>query len=224
MTTRAQLQSKSIDELREVASAAGIDTDGLQKSKLIAALTDAGEVKESKPSEEVDLPKATPRTDKSDKPESSFDDSDDGRDNRDNNRGGGGDNQSGGGGGRQRNRRRRDEERVPEDQLEVREGILDILPEGYGFLRVTGYKSGDKDVYVSANQVRKFRLRKGDIVSGPIRPPRSKEKFPAVVRIGSVNGMDPDEAMNRPKFEGLTPLFPDERLRLEVEGKANNIL
>jgi transcription termination factor Rho len=222
MTTRAQLQSKSIDELREVAQAAGIDTDGLQKSKLIAALMDAGEVKEGKPTEEVDLPKATPRTDKSDKPESKTDDDsddgDDGNDNQNDNRGGGG------GKGRQRNRRRRDDERVPEDQLEVREGILDILPEGYGFLRVTGYKSGDKDVYVSANQVRKFRLRKGDIIEGPIRPPRSKEKFPAVVRIASVNGMDPDEAMNRPKFESLTPLFPDVRLRLEVEGASNNIL
>ncbi len=216
MTTRAQLQSKSIDELREVASAAGIETDGLQKSKLIAALMDAGEVIESRPTEEVDLPRATPRTDRSERPEGvSDDDQDD--DNRD----------FQGGGGRQRNRRRRDrdnDERIPEDQLEVREGILDILPEGYGFLRVTGYKSGDRDVYVSANQVRKFRLRKGDIVSGPIRPPRSKEKFPAVVRIASVNGMDPDEAMNRPKFENLTPLFPDERLRLEVEGKSNNIL
>jgi transcription termination factor Rho len=72
--------------------------------------------------------------------------------------------------------------------------------------------------------VRKFRLRKGDIVSGPIRPPRSKEKFPAVVRIAMVNGMDPDEAMDRPKFENLTPLFPDMRLRLEVEGRSNNIL
>jgi transcription termination factor Rho len=221
MTTRAQLQSKSIDELREVAQAAGIDTNGLQKSKLIAALMDAGEVQEGKPTEEVDLPRATPRSDKSDtsdarsdtKSEDSGDDSGDGG--RDDNRGGG---------GRQRNRRRREDERVPEDQLEVREGILDILPEGYGFLRVTGYKSGDKDVYVSANQVRKFRLRKGDIISGPIRPPRSKEKFPAVVRIASVNGMDPDEAMNRPKFESLTPLFPDVRLRLEVEGKSNNIL
>jgi len=209
MTTRAQLQGKSIDELREVASAAGIETDGLQKSKLIAALMDAGEVAEAAPTEEVDLPKATPR---SERPESSSDD--DGRD-RDNNRDGG---------GRQRNRRRREEERIPESELEVREGILDILPEGYGFLRVTGYKSGDKDVYVSANQVRKFRLRKGDIVSGPIRPPRSKEKFPAVVRIASVNGMDPDEAMKRPKFESLTPLFPDQRLRLEVEGRSNNIL
>ncbi len=231
MTTRAQLQSKSIDELREVAQAAGIDTDGLQKSKLIAALMDAGEVKEGKPTEEVDLPKATPRSEKSDKSdesdraESRSDDDDnnngDQRDQRDQQHDQGG---QSGGKGRQRNRRRRDDERVPEDQLEVREGILDILPEGYGFLRVTGYKSGDKDVYVSANQVRKFRLRKGDIIEGPIRPPRSKEKFPAVVRIASVNGMDPDEAMNRPKFESLTPLFPDVRLRLEIEGRSNNIL
>ena len=170
MTTRAQLQSKSIDELREVASAAGIDTEGLQKSKLIAALMDAGEVKESKPTDAVELPKATPRSDKSDKAESQSDDNQNDRDGDDNQ--GGGDNR--GGGGRQRNRKRRDnDDRIPEDQLEIREGILDILPEGYGFLRVTGYKSGDKDVYVSANQVRKFRLRKGDIISGPIRPPRS---------------------------------------------------
>ncbi|HZD24514.1 MAG TPA: transcription termination factor Rho [Acidimicrobiia bacterium] len=236
MTTRAQLQSKSIDELRQVASAAGIETDGLQKSKLIAALMDAGEVKEAQPTEAVDLPKATPRADKSDKKADNSDattesrsdnkdkdgsDGDDGAQNKEDNQGDGG-NKSG---GYQRNRRRRDkQERIPEDQLEVREGILDILPEGYGFLRVTGYKSGDKDVYVSANQVRKFRLRKGDIISGPIRPPRSKEKFPAVVRINSVNGMEPDEAMNRPKFENLTPLFPDVRLRLEVEGKSNNVL
>jgi transcription termination factor Rho len=132
------------------------------------------------------------------------------------------------GGARNRNRRRRgggrDEEFIPEEDLETREGLLDILPEGYGFLRVTGYLAGEKDVYVSANQVRKSRLRKGDIVSGPIRPPRSKEKFPAVVRIDKVNGMTPDEAMKRPKFESLTPLFPDVRLRLEVDGRANGIL
>jgi transcription termination factor Rho len=223
MTTRAQLQSKSIDELREVAQAAGIETNGLQKSKLIAALMDAGEVQEGRPTEEVDLPRATPRSDRSDTSEAQSDTKSESKADENGDRGRD-DNRGGGGGGRQRNRRRREDERVPEDQLEVREGILDILPEGYGFLRVTGYKSGDKDVYVSANQVRKFRLRKGDIVSGPIRPPRSKEKFPAVVRIASVNGMDPDEAMNRPKFESLTPLFPDVRLRLEVEGKSNNIL
>ena len=127
----------------------------------------------------------------------------------------------------QRSRRRRGGQRedfIPEEELEVREGLLDILPEGYGFLRVTGYLPGEKDVYVSANQVRKFRLRKGDIVSGPIRPPRSKEKFPAVVRIAKVNGIDPEEAMKRPKFESLTPLFPDQRLKLEIDGKKDGVL
>jgi transcription termination factor Rho len=216
MTTRAQLQSKSIEELRQIAEAAGVEFDGLQKSKLISALMDTGEVKEASPTDLVDLPKATPRSDRSD------DDSDD-DDSDDDSHGSRSDSQG-------QSRRRRDrrgrggDDRTPEEDLEVREGILDILPEGYGFLRVTGYTSGDKDVYVSANQIRKFRLRKGDIVSGPIRPPRSKEKFPAVVRILSVNGVDPDEAMRRPRFEDLTPLFPDIRLRLEVEGKAKNIL
>jgi transcription termination factor Rho len=214
MTTRAQLQSKPIDELREIATAVGIETDGLQKSKLITALMDAGQVAESSPTESVELPQATPRTEKSEKPADNGSSSDDSSD-RD------------GGQGRQRNRQRRSrgrEDFIPEEDLEIREGLLDILPEGYGFLRVTGYISGDKDVYVSANQVRKFGLRKGDIVSGPIRPPRSKEKFPAVVRIDKVNGMDPDEAMGRARFNKLTPLFPDERLRLEVDERKDGIL
>jgi transcription termination factor Rho len=217
MTTRAQLQSKSIDELREVATAAGIETDGLQKSKLITALMEAGEVKEAKPTEVVDLPKATPRSDKSDSGDKSGSEKGQQKDSDKDDKKGGGQ--------RSRSRKRRDDDNSDQDgDSEVREGILDILPEGYGFLRVTGYTSGEKDVYVSANQARKFRLRKGDIISGPIRPPRSKEKFPALVRIEKVNGLDPEEAMNRPKFEKLTPLFPDERLRLEVEGKSNNIL
>ncbi|MGB7860348.1 MAG: transcription termination factor Rho [Acidimicrobiia bacterium] len=229
MTTRAQLQSKSIDELRQIADAAGVESDGLQKSKLITALMQSGQMPEAPPEAtvepDVDLPKATPRAEKPESEELAPQDDRDGDQQRDNRDGTG--QRDGQGGQRNRNRnrnRRRDEEQIPEGDLEVREGILDILPEGYGFLRVTGYKSGEKDVYVSANQVRKFRLRKGDIVSGPIRPPRSKEKFPAVVRISAVNGMDPDEAMERPKFEKLTPLFPDERLRLEVEGAPNNIL
>jgi transcription termination factor Rho len=227
MTTRAQLQSKSIDELREIAQAAELETDGLQKSKLITALMDAGQVVDDAPAEVVDLPKATPRTEKpaADKSPAATAPRDGGGQHQRESQGQGGQRDGQGGQGqRRRNRRRRDEEQIPEGDLEVREGLLDILPEGYGFLRVTGYVSGEDDVYVSANQVRKFRLRKGDVVSGPIRPPRSKEKFPAVVRIAAVNGVDPDEAMRRPKFEKLTPLFPDERLRLEVEGKSNNTL
>ena len=120
MTTRAQLQSKSIDELREVAAAAGIETDGLQKSKLIAALMDSGQVQEDQPAEELDLPRATPRTDPSERPDFATDE--DGEDED----GGRGEGQQGadGRGGRQRSRRRReDQERVPEDQLEVREGM-----------------------------------------------------------------------------------------------------
>jgi transcription termination factor Rho len=103
----------------------------------------------------------------------------------------------------------------------VRQGILDILPEGYGFLRVTGYLPGDNDVYVATNTVRKTRLRKGDIVEGPVRPARAQEKFPALVRASKVNGVDPEEAADRPKFSKLTPLFPDVRLRLEVDGSPD---
>jgi transcription termination factor Rho len=217
MTTRAQLQSKSIEELKQIAEAAGVEVDGLQKSKLISALMETGGIIDDVAEADVDLPRAMPRAER---PEGldSVDAEDDGDEQRFDSQGG----QRRRDRGRNRDRRREDD--IPEGDLEVREGLLDILPEGYGFLRVTGYKSGEKDVYVSANQVRKFRLRKGDIVSGPIRPPRSKEKFPAVVRIDKVNGMDPDEATRRPKFESLTPLFPDQRLRLEVEGRANNIL
>jgi transcription termination factor Rho len=89
---------------------------------------------------------------------------------------------------------------------------------------VTGYLPGEKDVYVSAGQVRKFGLRKADLVAGPIRPARAQEKFPALIRIDTVNGMPSDEAMRRPRFDQLTPLFPDERLRLEIEGKGNGVL
>ena len=222
MTTRAQLQSKSIDELRQIAETASIETEGLQKSKLITALMQTGHLIEASPETDVDLPKATPRAEK---PAGDPVSSQDGQRERRNERDGQRDSQRDGQRNRNRNRnRRREEEHIPESELEVREGIIDILPEGYGFLRVTGYKSGENDVYVSANQVRKFAVRKGDIVSGPIRPPRSKEKFPALVRVSKVNGLEPDDAMNRPKFENLTPLFPDERLRLEVEGKSNNAL
>ena len=130
-----------------------------------------------------------------------------------------------GGQGRRRNRGGRNQERdYDESELEVREGILDILPESYGFLRVEEFKPGDKDVYVSASQVRKFGLRKGDTLVGPIRPPRSQEKFPALVRIDSVSGMSVEDARKRPKFGDLTPLFPDERLPLEIAGQPQHML
>jgi len=104
------------------------------------------------------------------------------------------------------------------------EGLLDLRDEGYGFLRTGGYLSSGKDVYVSLSQVRRFALRKGDFLSGASRPASSSEKYPALLRIDTVNGMTPEEAKARPRFEDLTPLFPDSKLRLEVPGDTNNMV
>jgi transcription termination factor Rho len=108
-------------------------------------------------------------------------------------------------------------------ELLTLEGLLDLRDEGYGFLRTSGYLAGRNDAYVSASQVRRFGLRKGDYVKGAIRPPASSEKYPALVRVDFINGMTPDEARSRPRFEDLTPLFPDSKLRLELEGEPSEI-
>ncbi len=100
------------------------------------------------------------------------------------------------------------------------EGLLDLRPEGYGFLRGDGYLPAQKDVYVSASQVRRFALRKGDFVTGSSRPQASNEKYPALLRVDDINGMTPDDARARPRFEDLTPLFPDSKLHLEVNADA----
>jgi transcription termination factor Rho len=100
---------------------------------------------------------------------------------------------------------------------EVREGVLDLLPEGYGFLRTTGYLAGPKDVYVSQSFVRRYDLRRGDKVAGPIRRNRNNDKFPALGRVDRIEGVavaDLEGQPKRPEFKDLTPLFPDERLRL----------
>ncbi|NNC41130.1 MAG: transcription termination factor Rho, partial [Acidimicrobiia bacterium] len=115
-------------------------------------------------------------------------------------------------------------DQIPEGDLEEREGVLEILPEGYGFLRIVRYLPGEQDVYVSASQIRKFGLRRGDLIRGPIRPPRSQEKFAALTRIESVNGMTIEDARQRPRFDKLTPLFPDIRLPLEIDGHPEWVL
>ena len=98
-------------------------------------------------------------------------------------------------------------------------GIIDIL-DNYAFVRTGGYLSGPDDVYVSLSQVRRNGLRKGDAVTGAVRQPREgerREKFNALVRLDTVNGVDPEEAKKRPEFSKLVPLYPQERLRLETE-------
>jgi transcription termination factor Rho len=108
-------------------------------------------------------------------------------------------------------------------ELVTTSGLLDLRDEGYGFLRTNGYLASPSDVYVSINLVRRFGLRKGDRVEGAYRPASSNEKYPALVRVDSVCGLPPEEARNRPKFESLTPLFPDEKLRLEIPGDPANV-
>jgi transcription termination factor Rho len=99
-------------------------------------------------------------------------------------------------------------------------GLLDLRDEGYGFVRAEGYLPSARDVYVSISQARRFALRKGDYIEGASRPAASNEKFPALIRIDTVSGLSPDDARGRPRFEDLTPLFPDSKLRLETPGSA----
>jgi transcription termination factor Rho len=125
---------------------------------------------------------------------------------------------------REERRRQREERRLREMEMREEElataptatGLLDILPEGYGFLRTSGYLPGPQDIYVSLSQVRRFMLRKGDMVTGKVRQPKDNEKYFALLQIDSVNGLDPEAAKKRPNFEKLTPLFPNERFHLET--------
>ena len=101
-------------------------------------------------------------------------------------------------------------------------GLLDLRDEGYGFLRTSGYLPSGKDVYISVSQARRFALRRGDAIEGACRPAGPSEKYPALLRIDTVCGMSPEEARERPRFEDLTPLFPDQRMRLELKDDPLN--
>lgn len=96
------------------------------------------------------------------------------------------------------------------------EGILELLPDGYGFLRGDNYLSTPKDVYVSPVQIRRFKLDTGDKIKGIKRTPKEGERFPALIFVGEVNGEHPEKAMKRKKFDDLTPIYPNEKLKLET--------
>lgn len=99
------------------------------------------------------------------------------------------------------------------------DGILEILPDGFGFLRSDNYQSGDRDIYISPSQIRRFNLRTGDRITGITRAPKEGEKFQALLYVQGVNGDNPESVIRRPNFEDLTPIYPNEKIVLESNPK-----
>jgi transcription termination factor Rho len=229
-TDKSVLEQKVLPELQEIASSLGVQGyQRLKKADLIDAIIDRANGGEARAEEPKVEPKAEAKAEtkaeeaapaRAEAPQRDRD-----RERgRDRDRGPRGDGRPGEGrrGRRDRGRgrgrdRERDREATEEELAEapVQTGILDVLPEGYGFLRTTGYLPSPQDIYVSLSQIRRFGLRKGDEVKGAVRRPKDSEKYFALLRIETVNGLSPDEARQRREFEKLTPLFPEERFRLE---------
>ena len=106
------------------------------------------------------------------------------------------------------------------DSGQMANGILEVMPDGYGFIRCANYLPGDNDIYVAPSQIRRFNLKTGDIVRGNIRVKTQGEKFGALLFVKTVNGLKPEEATKRYNFEDMTPIFPDDRIRLEKAGAS----
>lgn len=106
--------------------------------------------------------------------------------------------------------------KLTSDSDEIIEGILEVLPDGYGFLRGENYLPTPKDIYVSPIQIRRFKLNTGDKIKGISRIPKEGEKFPALIYVGEVNGESPEKAYLRKSFDDLTPIHPEEKLKLET--------
>ncbi len=108
-------------------------------------------------------------------------------------------------------------------------GVLEIVEDGFGFLRQERFLPGNMDVYVSQSQIRRFGLRTGDMVSGQVRPPKDNEKYYGLLRVEAINGVDPEIAKRRPHFENLTPISPREMFNLEtvpsnISGRIINLV
>ena len=106
--------------------------------------------------------------------------------------------------------------KITNEDDKITEGILEVLPDGYGFLRGENYLSTAKDVYISPVQVRRFKLETGDKIKGIVRNPKEGEKFPALIYVGEVNDQSPEQSFRRKKFDDLTPIYPTEKLKMET--------
>jgi len=109
-------------------------------------------------------------------------------------------------------------ERPPEVGVptESKKGILEIMPEGYGFLRANGLTPGSNDIYISQSQIRRFDIRPGDEVEGQVRPPKETERYYGMLKVEEVNGLDVEKSVKRPRFEVLTPIYPNRQIKLET--------
>jgi transcription termination factor Rho len=224
---KSVLEQKVLPELQEIASSLGVEGhQRMKKGELIDAIIDrangetaASETKKTEEPARERRPETQPETRPETRPRSDPAERErgprgDGRPDRRGRRGRGRDRDR----DRDRDRERRSIPEATEEEIAeapVETGILDVLPEGYGFLRTAGYLPSQQDIYVSLSQIRRFGLRKGDEVRGAVRRPKDNEKYLALLRIETVNGVSPDEARQRREFEKLTPLFPEERYRLE---------
>jgi transcription termination factor Rho len=104
------------------------------------------------------------------------------------------------------------------DGLTFSKGVLEVLPDGYGFLRSADYNylPSPDDIYVSPSQIKKFSLRTGDFISGQVRPPKDGERFYALLRVEAVSGIEPDKVRGRTLFDNLTPVYPTKKVNLET--------
>ena len=234
-----ELAAMTLPKLKTVATQLGVDgATKMKKDALVEAIADLqAKNREAAKAEREARREARNSRKKESKPAASnTPDSDEGSDDdlpsSNNDRGGRNDRNDRTRGRDRNNRDRNNRDRAPREEREpvINEddvlvpvsGLLDIL-DSYGFIRTSGYLPGPNDVYVTLQQVRRNGLRKGDVVTGQVRQAREgerKEKFNALITLETVNGMSPDEARNRVEFGKLTPLYPQERLRLETEANV----
>ena len=111
------------------------------------------------------------------------------------------------------------ERAVATDTTENRKGVLEVMPEGYGFLRASGLNPGSEDIYISQSQIRRFDIRPGDEVEGQVRPPKDTERYYGMLKVEKINGKGAEAAAKRPRFEHLTAVYPDRQIKLET-GKS----
>lgn len=210
---REKYESLSVTVLRELAKARGLkNLSGLKKSELVERMVkeDEKEEKEKPGARGAENAQEKPEVKAQEKPEIKAQEREprgEEKPERELDR------------GREDRGSQQDKEEL--DSGITANGILEVMPDGYGFIRSENYLPGDKDVYVSPSQIRRFNLKTGDIVCGNTRIKTQQEKFSALLYVSTINGFPPIVAQQRKNFEDMTPIFPNERIRLEQPGKSS---